>query len=83
MKIQRELTLDFFFYRGVFFAFRGVFFYFLGVFFQLEVKDKLYQETVIKLTMDKREKIHAKVLIKAENLNKSFGGKIIFKHTNF
>lgn len=35
MKVWRELTLDFFFFRGVFFAFRGVCYLDKGVFFDL------------------------------------------------
>lgn len=50
---------------------------------QLEVKSKPYQNTAIKLNMDEREKIHSKVLIRAENLNKSFDSKVIFKNVNF
>ena len=50
---------------------------------QLEVKSKPYQNAAIKLNMDEREKIHSKVLIRAENLNKSFDSKVIFKNVNF
>lgn len=50
---------------------------------QLEVKSKPYQNVAIKLNMDEREKIHSKVLIRAENLNKSFDSKVIFKNVNF
>ena len=50
---------------------------------QLEVKNKPYQTPAIKPSMDERQKIHAKVIIKAENLNKSFDGKVIFKNANF
>lgn len=50
---------------------------------QLEVKNKPYQNAAIKLNMDEREKIHSKVLIRAENLNKSFDSKVIFKNVNF
>ena len=50
---------------------------------QLEVKSKPYQNAAIKLNMDEREKIHSKVLIRAENLNKSFDSKVIFKNANF
>ena len=50
---------------------------------QLEVKSKPYQDAAIKLNMDEREKIHSKVLIRAENLNKSFDSKVIFKNVNF
>lgn len=50
---------------------------------QLEVKSKSYQNAAIKLNMDEREKIHSKVLIRAENLNKSFDSKVIFKNVNF
>lgn len=50
---------------------------------QLEVKSKPHQNAAIKLNMDEREKIHSKVLIRAENLNKSFDSKVIFKNVNF
>lgn len=50
---------------------------------QLEVKSKPYPNAAIKLNMDEREKIHSKVLIRAENLNKSFDSKVIFKNVNF
>lgn len=50
---------------------------------QLEVKSKPYQNAAIKLNMDEREKNHSKVLIRAENLNKSFDSKVIFKNVNF
>lgn len=50
---------------------------------QLEVKSKPYQNAAIELNMDEREKIHSKVLIRAENLNKSFDSKVIFKNVNF
>lgn len=50
---------------------------------QLEVKSKPHQNAAIKLNMDEGEKIHSKVLIRAENLNKSFDSKVIFKNVNF
>lgn len=50
---------------------------------QLEVKKKPYQDKPIKLSMDKREKIYASVLIQAQDLNKSYAEHEIFKDTHF
>ena len=50
---------------------------------QLEVKDKPKEEAEIKLTIEEKAKIFSKVLVRAENLNKRFGEKIIFDNAKF
>lgn len=50
---------------------------------QLEVKEKPKEETIIELSVPDVEKIYSKILIRAENLNKSFGEKEIFSNANF
>ena len=47
---------------------------------QLEVKKKPKEETEIKLTIEEKDKIYSKVLIRAEKLDKRFGEKVIFKN---
>ena len=47
---------------------------------QLEVKEKPKEETEIKLTIEEKDKIYSKVLIRAEKLDKRFGEKVIFKN---
>lgn len=50
---------------------------------QLEIKEKPKEETIIELNMPDSDKIHSKILVKAKNLNKKFGDKIIFENANF
>jgi len=50
---------------------------------QLEVKEKPKEKSQIELTAPIGERIHSKVLIRAEHLNKSFGDKILFDDVEF
>ena len=50
---------------------------------QLEVKEKPKEETEIKLTIDEKDKIFSKVLVRAEKLSKSFDDKVLFDNANF
>ncbi len=47
---------------------------------RLEVKAKPKEETPIELTVSERDKIFSEILIRSEDLNKRFGGKVIFDH---
>ncbi|MDO5028614.1 MAG: ATP-binding cassette domain-containing protein, partial [Bacillota bacterium] len=49
----------------------------------LEVKEKPKEDKPIELIMAEKEKIFSKTIIKADNLNKSFGDKIIFNKADF
>lgn len=48
---------------------------------RLEAKDKPKEESEILLIMPEEEMIHSKILIRSENINKSFGDKVLFKNT--
>lgn len=50
---------------------------------QLEVKEKPKEEAEIKLTIEEKDKIFSKVLVRAEKLNKSFDDKVLFDNANF
>ncbi|MDO4594711.1 MAG: ATP-binding cassette domain-containing protein [Tissierellia bacterium] len=50
---------------------------------KLEVKEKPFENKEIALKIPKRYKIHAKYLVEARKLNKSFRKNIIFKNANF
>ncbi len=50
---------------------------------QLEVKEKPKEESPIVLNVEETEKIHAKVLVQADHLQKSFGHKVIFNDAHF
>ena len=50
---------------------------------QLEVKEKPKEEAEIKLTIDEKDKIFSKVLVRAEKLSKSFDDKVLFDNANF
>lgn len=50
---------------------------------QLEIKEKPKEQTQIKLSMPENKKIASRVLIRAENLNKAFQNKTIFKQSEF
>lgn len=49
---------------------------------QLEVKEKPKEEVEIKLTIEEKDKIFSKVLVRAEKLNKRFCEKIIFNNAH-
>ena len=47
---------------------------------QLEVKERPKEEKAIELSMPENRKIHSKILIRSEKLNKRFGDKVIFNN---
>lgn len=47
---------------------------------QLEVKERPKEEKAIELSMPENKKIHSKILIRSEKLNKRFGDKVIFNN---
>lgn len=47
---------------------------------QLEVKERPKEEKAIELSMLENRKIHSKILIRSEKLNKRFGDKVIFNN---
>ena len=49
---------------------------------QLEVKEKPKEEAEIKLTIDEKDKIFSKVLVRSEKLSKSFDDKVLFDNAN-
>lgn len=49
----------------------------------LKVKEKPQKQPVIKLDILDSEKLHSKIIIEGENLNKSYGDKLIFKNAAF
>lgn len=50
---------------------------------QLEVKEKPKENTEIQLSIPDNKRLHSKILIRGENLNKEFGNKILFEKSNF
>ncbi len=50
---------------------------------QLEVKQKPVQSEKIKLALLESAKLHSKIIIEAEGLNKNFGDKLIFRKVDF
>lgn len=50
---------------------------------QLEIKEKPKESLPIKLTIPEIEKLHAKILIRAEHLDKKFDDKLIFQEAAF
>ncbi|MGO4988749.1 ribosomal protection-like ABC-F family protein [Gallicola sp. Sow4_E12] len=49
---------------------------------QLEVKEKPKEVAKIELTIAEKDKLFSNILVRAENLNKRFGKKLIFDHAN-
>ncbi|HEN9980475.1 TPA: ABC-F family ATP-binding cassette domain-containing protein [Streptococcus agalactiae] len=47
---------------------------------QLEVKERPKEEKAVELSMPENRKIHSKILIRSEKLNKRFGDKVIFNN---
>ena len=50
---------------------------------QLETKEKPKEEKEIQLSIPDNKRIHSKILIRAENLNKKFENKTLFEKSNF
>ncbi len=50
---------------------------------QLDIKEKPKEEVEIKLSVPDSKRIHSKILIKSENLNKRFKNKVLFEKTKF
>ncbi|NLM06252.1 MAG: ABC-F family ATP-binding cassette domain-containing protein [Tissierellia bacterium] len=50
---------------------------------RLEVKERPKAESEILLLMPEEERIHSKILIRSESLNKSFGNKVLFNKAEF
>ena len=50
---------------------------------QLDTKEKPKEEKEIQLSIPDNKRIHSKILIRAENLNKKFENKILFEKSNF
>ena len=50
---------------------------------QLEVKEKPKEEKEIQLYIPDNKRIHSKILIRTENINKKFGNKLLFEKSNF
>lgn len=50
---------------------------------QLDTKEKPKEEKEIQLSIPDNQRIHSKVLIRGEKLNKEFGNKILFEKSNF
>lgn len=50
---------------------------------QLDTKEKPTEEKEIQLSIPDNQRIHSKVLIRGEKLNKEFGNKILFEKSNF
>ena len=49
----------------------------------LEIKEKPVEEKPIKLSLDESDRIYSKILVREDNLNKSFSDKIIFSSAKF
>ena len=50
---------------------------------QLDIKEKPKEEKEIQLSIPDNKRIHSKILIRAENINKKFGNKVLFEKSNF
>ena len=50
---------------------------------RLEVKEKPKEQSKIKLDILESNKLHSKIIIEGENINKSFGDMVIFKNAEF
>ena len=50
---------------------------------QLDTKEKPKEEKEIQLSIPDNKRIHSKILIRAENLNKKFENKTLFEKSNF
>ena len=50
---------------------------------QLELKEKPKEDTEIQLSIPDNKRLHSKILIRGEKLNKEFGNKILFEKSNF
>jgi len=50
---------------------------------QLDIKEKPKEEKEIQLSIPDNKRIHSKILIRAENINKKFENKVLFEKSNF
>lgn len=50
---------------------------------QLDTKEKPKEEKEIQLSIPDNKRIHSKILIRTENINKKFGNKVLFEKSNF